>query len=576
MSPKPPDTLPPDFFSKPITVSPHPEIKAPDTLPSDFFSGGGGQQQPATTRDQLKSEGFLDSAWNALKSFPALVHSMATGDYQKAAQADRDTASQLQASGTPEQKREFAKDYLLRNIPFASSVYKAAQGNLGGAAGDIVGSLPYAAMPEAGRFQGAPPDVEVPLLPQITNPNPTEAAALGYLQSKGAPVPAGVQLGNPYVKGLTAGADATPLGSIVAQRAKTQTANVLRTEAGDLVNRALPKVPSSFHYGEVETAAADPANLRTIQTGTKQVPVLNVQGNPVPGQFRTLPVTESMPLPVQVGRLKPMLQPIYDLMQWMPAADRNASAGYTAIKNILDGPDYVPATQAEIGLGGLKSLARDGTGRSAGLAKLITPKLQDMIDNAVSVAGPNVVDAIQQARKSAAAEIGAGKLQTIFDKATAEGGFNREAGIWQDWQRARPAITKQLNPGVVADLDKFFLGAKKLAENVNPSGSTILGTGLASTGMVFTHPATGIPLVIAGGLLSKILRSEGGIKALASGIGVPLRGPGAVLAASRIAQVLQMNGVDMTQLPKAADATGPAPSGDLADQRPPLSSFHQQ
>jgi hypothetical protein len=563
MSPKPPDTLPADFFSKPITISPHPDIKAPDTLPPDFFAGGGDQQQqPATTRDQLKDEGFLDSAWNALKSFPALVHSMATGDYQKAAQADRDRAHQLETSGTPEERRAFAKDYLLRNMPFASTVYKAAQGNVGGATGDIVGSLPYAFLPEAGRFQGAPPDVEIPITPKITNPNPTVGAALDYLQSKDVPVSAGARTGNPYVQNIQKGVDATPLGSIVAQKAPTQTTAALRAEAGDLVSRALPKVPSSFHYGEFETAAADPANLRPVQTGTKQVPVLNVQGNPVPGQFKTVPVTENMALPVKVGILKPLIQPIYDEMQWMPAADRNASAGYTAIKRILEGPNDIPATQAEIGLGGLKALARDGEGRSAGLAKMITPKLQDMIDKAVAVAGPNAVDALQQARKSAAAEIGAGKLETIFNKATAEGGFNREAGIWQDWQRARPAVIKQLNPGVVSDLDKFFLGAKKIAENPNPSGSTVLATGLGSTGMVFTHPATGIPLVIGAGILSKLLHSEAGIKAVSAGIGVPLRGPQAVFAASRIAQVLKANGIDLTQLPKAADANGQTPQND--------------
>jgi hypothetical protein len=53
----------------------------------------------------------------------------------------------------------------------------------------------------------------------------------------------------------------------------------------------------------------------------------------------------------------------------MPAADRNASAGYRAVEKIMNGPDYIPASEAEVGLGGLKAMGRGGSGRSQGIAK---------------------------------------------------------------------------------------------------------------------------------------------------------------------------------------------------------------
>ena len=91
-------------------------------------------------RQHLKDEGFLESAWKVIKSPVALLQSLASGDYAKEGTADYARMQELQKSGTPEQKRAFAKEIILKNIPGASTVYKATHGNLPGAAGDVLGA----------------------------------------------------------------------------------------------------------------------------------------------------------------------------------------------------------------------------------------------------------------------------------------------------------------------------------------------------------------------------------------------------------------------------------------------------
>jgi hypothetical protein len=92
-------------------------------------------------RDHLKDEGFLDSVWNVVKSPVSILYSLVSGEDAKSGSEDRKRADELQRSGTPEQRREFAKEIILKNIPGASTIYKATHGNVSGAAGDVTGGL---------------------------------------------------------------------------------------------------------------------------------------------------------------------------------------------------------------------------------------------------------------------------------------------------------------------------------------------------------------------------------------------------------------------------------------------------
>lgn len=477
---------------------------------------------------------------------------------------------------------------------------KTAEG-LGNAAGILAGVVAPGAI---AKVKG------VRVTPKVTNPNAAEASAMQYLKSEGVPVSAAAETGNPFVRGVQKLADTTPVGAYVAQKAEAQTAQAMRGAANRLMDRTHPAavVPeqaggnvrgalqgnvnklaseAQSNYDVFHAVEADPANVRSIQVGVKDVPtgIMDASGKPI---TRQVPVTKDIPLATDVRGIKAELKPIYDHMsQWWAPARRNANDGYTAIKSILEGPDHVPASVAEAGLGGLKQMAREGDVKSAGLAKHIIPKLQKIIDDSVAQAGPDAIGALQQGRKLTAEQystqgvlkqlreepvqafgqltwqkdagietlrqvakeapgelpkVGRAYLENLVGKATAEGGFNRAAGIFQEWQNLGPQ-TKQLlfkNPMLVDDLNKFFLGAKKLAENPNPSGSAVVGFIAGQSALAVTNPAVGIPYIIGAGALSKMLHTPRGVRLLTEGMKVPLGRKAA--GASIASQILKLAG----------------------------------
>src|ERR1035437_1807570 len=129
-----------DFKKQPLTVG--------NTIPSfdDFKAKTTSAEHAATYRETLGNQGFLDSAWQMIKSPFSVVSSVLSGQEAESHNADIQRVKELQQNGTDDQKREFAKDYLLRAIPGASTIYKAAQGNIPGALGDIAGVVTLGAI----------------------------------------------------------------------------------------------------------------------------------------------------------------------------------------------------------------------------------------------------------------------------------------------------------------------------------------------------------------------------------------------------------------------------------------------
>jgi len=106
---------------------------------------------PPDVRQYLQHEGFLESAWNSLKSAPAFVANYLSGKDRKLAKQQHEYMEYLEKNGTPQQKRDFAKQMIVQDIPFASTLYKAYKGNYAGAAGDVAGLAPYALLDEGVR-----------------------------------------------------------------------------------------------------------------------------------------------------------------------------------------------------------------------------------------------------------------------------------------------------------------------------------------------------------------------------------------------------------------------------------------
>lgn len=395
-------------------------------------------------------------------------------------------------------------------------------GDFAKAAGKALGTGLSFTAPEL--LENLPKSVRI--TPSLANPNPVEAEAVQYLQRKGVPVDAGTATGSTYVRGLQKLADTSPIGAAVSRNAEAAAVSGVRRVASELVADQTPAVSAERHYTDFRAAEASPNNMRTVPTG---------ETDPLGD-----PVMQSMPMPVPVGSLKSTLKPILDEMSWMPAADRNASAGYQAIKKIVEGPDYIPASTAEIGLGGIKKMAREDVGRNRGLAKFITPKLQQLIDGVVSeTGGADAVDSLQQARAAAAREAGADWLTDTFKGAEAEGGFNHTQALWGKWTRlADDAKKTMFSPDQARDLNNFFLGVKKLAENPNPSGSGVIANIGGQMALLGTRPAAGAAVILGTGAISKLLHTPGGVQLLTEGIKIPVGSTRGVMVANRIAQLI--------------------------------------
>jgi hypothetical protein len=420
--------------------------------------------------------------------------------------------------------------------------------------------------------------------------NPMERAAVDYGMANGIDVPAGTATGNTFVKVLQAGAEHTPGGSLVADAQKTKIANQMAAQGRRLASQVDPhavtpetagagvrseltqSVEASASradqaYDVVRQVEADPQHTRSVQTGTRVEDVVD----PLTGQTtrQEVAVFEDLPLPVEVGGFKDRLRPVYQHMQqWWEPARRNASAGFQAIRSIMEGPDAVPASVAEVGLGGLKQLAREGDPRNAGLARMIIPELQTIIDDTVHAADPDAAQALRAGRQNTATQyttqgvldklrqepvqafeqltyardaginflrdiarekpgelpkVGRAYLEKLMDTATESGGFRHGDQLYAKWQQLGPETKRLLfrNPVMIENLDKFFLLTKKMAEQINPSRSGLTAGGLAMGAALVADPIYGIVANLGTAGLTKLLYSPAGTKLLLDGLRAP-------------------------------------------------------
>jgi hypothetical protein len=310
---------------------------------------------------------------------------------------------------------------------------------------------------------------------------------------------------------------------------------------------------------------------------------------------------EMVRLPVDVTTVKKILRPIFEQMsRQMPLTQRQASPGLQAIGNILDGPDYAPLSQVDRDLGTIKSIARS----QGGLAKVAVGRLDAAVREAAQRGGPEVLSALEEGRAATVAKYGAqavleklrleprqtfdqltsakdsaveqlkavrelapqempkigrAYLEDLLQTATAEGGFSRGQGLFAKWQQLGPQTKHILfgHPGLVADLDRFFLLAKKVGENPNPSGTGASVALIAQGSLLLTDPITGAATQVGAAALAKLLHSQTFVRALTKGLHVPIGAKGAAAAVtSEILAAAKSAGV---VLPMAAESQADQP-----------------
>jgi hypothetical protein len=479
----------------------------------------------------------------------------------------------------------------------------------GGTGAGISVLAPMFAGPAA-ELAGKIPLPNVPKIPSTLNP--VQQGAVDFLRQNDVPLNVGTITGNKFVKAAQALVQNQPLGATTAMRAGQATEQGLTRVAGNLADQA--------HPYPVTPESAGAAAPRALGKKIEQLSAVEdaaygkaFAGRNDPAHSYELPlrldkdggqITGTVNMPVDVRDIKYLAQPIFDEMQWMPASDRASSAGYTALKNILEGDDFIPAWQAERGLSGLKTMARVDNksgvrNASQGIGASLIPDLQANINASVASTGEAAIRGLQEGRATHASkmeiaglaeelrsepvqafqqmtwkndtgidflrrihdqapevtpQIGRALIEKLFSQATAEGGFGKARTLLNKWQDLGPETKKLLypNPQLRANLDKFFNGAALVAENPNPSGTAVVGS-LIPGGLLLVHnPITGGAWLLGGLGASKLLFSPAGVRMLTEGLNSS--NPGA--AALQASQILRAAGpANATAVPPCAAGT---------------------
>ncbi len=328
---------------------------------------------------------------------------------------------------------------------------------------------------------------------------------------------------------------------------------------------------------------------------------------------------ETMGLPTNLEKAKAAFRPVVaQLERQLPATQAAANPALKAMRNIIDGPDWMPASQAERDLSTLKRMARE----QGGLAKTAVAELEKAVQEAIANGTPEAKAALEAGRQATRAqyavadvierltgkseepvaafrkltangdsninllravrgqapqalkEVARAYLEQLLSKATAEGGFDRAAGVKADWDRLGPQTKQILFPdGQAADIDKFLLLAKKIGYNPNPSGTGMIN---ALRGSVVEAGAAGglsyatgspVPLILTtlhelgGPAVSALLHSKAGVKLLTNGLSLAVgKAPRAVqaAAAARILATAREMGLPVAQ---GASAGAPGRAG---------------
>lgn len=381
--------------------------------------------------------------------------------------------------------------------------------------------------------------------------NATEQAAVDFLEANGVKLSFGQKAGVEGVRRIEQGMINTPGSMSTAQKffegQEGQVATAARktlsdvspagqaetAEAGkSLLNRLEARISQAKEYadkryGQVRKTAG--RNVDVIEQPVKLVEHQRPDGTAWTEYVK--PGAKTYETATDITASQANLRPIYEeLAQAMPEFQRQSSPGFTALRQIVDGPGMVDALTADRNLGAVKALLRESGGaskylnsQSQRLATMTIQQLSKDFETALGKAGGGALLKLQQGRsavkryhdvaellgsfpKNAAGELepagvygrlmGGGDkniellgtlkhlapnevrqlghtfFEGMLDKATREGGFGRAPGLVADWNRLGPATKRMMfgNEGTEA-VNKLLLAAKLVTRDLNPSGS---------------------------------------------------------------------------------------------------------
>lgn len=333
--------------------------------------------------------------------------------------------------------------------------------------------------------------------------------------------------------------------------------------------------------------------------------------------------TQAMNLPIDLRLAKETLGPMYERLkregELAPLMGGKADA-LRALDRLINGPDHAPLSIADGALSDLKAMSRSKTvpelrGAGKGTAAYAAQQLDGAINMALESTSPKTQAALQRGRAATRAKYQAGDVLDLLERGRAEpvatfkaltapgdsgikllrkvqqlapesmpelgrawleqrldlagdiqGGFGHADALWRDWTKLGRETKRVLfqDAGQAEALNHFFLLAKRLSENPNPSGTAHTLAAGAQLMAVGAFPLAAIKAQIGAYALSKLLYTPKGVAALQrvmrSG-GLPT--PGAVVAAgAKTAQAAAY--VDLVAAAKSAGVPLPL----AADREP--------
>lgn len=432
----------------------------------------------------------------------------------------------------------------------------------------------------------------VPVSPAMRNPNAVTNAAVQFGQREGIPIDAATATGNRVVRGTQYLADRSLGGAIAGQGSEAAQQGALASTGRKLATASYPKAAVSPYqageaiidgikakqaaYGAEANAAYDTLRAIEADPSMTQKVSMRIPTKASDGTTQMSMVTVDMQMPVSLRLARERLRPIYDRMRrQMPVAQQHADPALKAMQNIMDAPDYMPASVVDMDLSAIKAMARIETpGVSKALLNQSITALEYELQKAVSKGGQKALNALAEGRQAtvskasvtdllkqlreeprqvfdqavwkndsgidrlkeiaqnapdAMPKVGRAFLDDLIDTATTEGKFDKARSIATKWDQLGPKTKELLFPNAAhrADLQNFFNLAKTMAENPNPSGTGHLVSLGAQGALMITEPVTGATMAVSGAALSKLLHSPAGVRALTNGIRIPIGGKNA-------------------------------------------------
>jgi len=263
----------------------------------------------------------------------------------------------------------------------------------------------------------------------------------------------------------------------------------------------------------------------------------------------------------------------------------------TALDRLMSAPDMAPLSIADAALGELKAMSRvDQAFRRTtgqGVAAEAVRTLEQQVRAGAVQAGPDAFQALMEGRAATVnkfktidvldklatepvsvfnqatwakdagiarlrelariaptqvRQIGRAWIENALTKATSEGGFGHAQKLLADWERMGPETKRLLfrDAAHIKDLDNFFLLAKKLAENPNPSGTALTLAKSGELALLFSSPLTGAATSVGAAGLTKLLYSPAATRLVLQGLRLPVGATAARAAwAAQFARLVQ-------------------------------------